>query len=164
MRYHCFKEFQNIPMGVVDEAKRANYELGHLPNQLKAPSSFNNSKIMSLLKTEFGQIGGMYIKNHAWSYYDWHIDMGRKCSLNWLLKTNTDAVTLYRERLEPDRKTSIIYNITPVEYCLYKPTLMEVTHEHCVINPSSEDRIIFSVSLNVEYDAVKEFLCSIKTI
>jgi hypothetical protein len=151
-------------MGIVNEAMRANYELGHLPNQLKAPSSFNNSQMMKQLRNEFGQVGGMYLKNHPWSYYDWHIDMGRKCSLNWLIKTTDTAQTLYRERLEPDRKTSIIYNIYPVEYCLYKPTLMDVTSEHCVINPSPDERIIFSLSLNVEFDVVKDFLCSIKTI
>ena len=73
------------------------------------------------------------------------------------MKTNPNARTLYRQKTGPERLTSIIYNIFPIEYVLYKPTIMETTTEHCVINPSDEERIIFSVSLDVPFDEVKEF-------
>jgi hypothetical protein len=159
MRYHCLKEFANIPFHVVEEAKRATYEMGRYPNVLKAGSSFNHSSIMKSLRKQFGDnVGGIYIKNNPWSFYDWHIDMNRQCSINWLLKTNSNALTLHREKTEPERLNSIIYNIFPVEYVLYKPTIMDTTVEHCVINSSDEERIIFSVSLDVPFNDVKGFL------
>jgi hypothetical protein len=158
MKYHCLTEYPNIPFNIVEEAKRATYEIGRFPNLLKAGSSFNHSPVIKSLRKRFGDtVGGIYVKNSPWSFYDWHIDMNRKCSINWLLKTNPNARTLYRQKTEPERLTSIIYNIFPIEYVLYKPTIMETTTEHCVINPSDEERIIFSVSLDVPFDDVKEF-------
>jgi hypothetical protein len=143
----------------LEEALRSKYIVGYKPNQLKAPSSFNNSRIVATLQAKFGKCGGVFIKNDPWSLYDWHTDIGRQCSLNWVLKANSRAVTLYRTLIEaPEGHRSITYNITEVDYTIGKPTLMDTTKEHCVINATDEERIIFSLSLDAPFNEVKEFL------
>ena len=98
------------------------------------------------------------MRNPPNSYYDWHTDIGRQCSLNWLIKTNDKALTLYRQHISaPEGNKSIMYDIQTVEYALYKPTLLDTTKEHCVINPSSEERIIFSLSIKAPFEQAKEF-------
>jgi hypothetical protein len=147
------------------EALHATYELSYKPNQLKAPSSFNSNPFIKMLQNKFGKCGGVYIKNAPWSYYDWHTDIGRQCSINWVIKTNARASTLYRTKIEaPDGQRSIMYDITEVNYTQFKPTILDTTKEHCVINPSDEDRIIFSLSIDAPFQEVKEYLCGLKLI
>jgi hypothetical protein len=92
-----YKPLYNLPQfpkNCIEEAINAKYEIGYKPNQLKAVSSFNNTSFVKLLKTTFGNCGGLYMKNTQMTIYDWHIYINRQCSLNWLLK-NTDGITLY---------------------------------------------------------------------
>jgi hypothetical protein len=147
------------------EAESATYDVWYKPNQVKAVSSFNNNKIVKMLQQRFGKCGGVFIKNNPWTVYDWHTDIGRQCSLNWVLKSNSRAVTLYRELIPaPEGHRSITYNITEVDYTIGKPTLMDTTKEHCVINASDEERIIFSLSIDAPFNEVKEFLCGLENI
>jgi len=143
----------------LEEALRSKYIVGYKPNQLKAPSSFNNSRIVATLQAKFGKCGGVFIKNDPWSLYDWHTDIGRQCSINWVLKTNSRATTLFRDHIPaPEGHKSLTYKITEVNYVVGKPTILDTTKEHCVINASDEERIIFSLSIDASFNEVKEFL------
>lgn len=101
------------------------------------------------------------MKNLPMSYYDWHIDLRRQCSLNWLLQ-NTKGKAYYRKNAnEAKGSKSITYQLIQVEYSLYKPTLLDVTKEHCVINDNDQDRIIFSMSIDAPFNEVYSYLSSL---
>ena len=87
------------------------------------------------------------------------MDKGRRCAINWVIKTNPKALTLFRDNAE----WQAIHKIEEVDYIMYKPTLINTMHRHCVINCYPEERIILSVSVNERYsfDEVKEFLQSL---
>jgi len=157
-----FHHLNNLPVinaRYVVEALHANYELSYKPNQIKASSSFNNNVLVKSIQNKFGKCGGVYIKNMPWSYYDWHTDIGRQCSINWVLKSSPTALTLFRNKIDaPEGMRSIMYDITEIDYVMFKPTLLNTTHEHCVINASDHERIIFSLSINAPFNDVKEFL------
>ena len=161
MNYYTLNNISECPS--LEEALRSKYIVGYVgkhlnqggSTMLKAPSSFNNSKIVATLQAKFGKCGGVFIKNEPWSYYDWHTDIGRQCSINWVMKTNSKAITLFRDYI-PHK--SLDYKITEVNYTIGKPTILDTTKEHCVINPSDEERIIFSLSLDAPFNEVKEFL------
>jgi hypothetical protein len=159
--FKTLSHLPEFPARCVEEALRAKYEVSYKPNQIKAPSSFNNTKFVKLLQSKFGRCGGVYMKNTPMTLYDWHIDIGRKCSLNWVLKNN-NATTLYRRHIAGDNgEKSLQYAIEEVMYELYKPTLLNVLEEHCVVNNTNEERIIFSLSIDAPYEEVSEFLSNL---
>jgi hypothetical protein len=52
-----------------------------------------------------------------------------------------------------------MYKLDPVRYVLYKPTALNVTNEHCVVNNSEHDRIILSLSVHEStYEQTVEYL------
>jgi hypothetical protein len=147
-----------FPEKYIKEAYTAKYTQMYSPDQLRAFSSFNNTKFVKMMQDKFGVRGGLYMKNTPMSYYDWHTDMGRQCSLNWLLQNNCGKA-FYRENINSSAGSkSITYNLTKIDYTLYKPTLLNVTKEHCVINDTTEDRIIFSMSIDVPFEEVLQYL------
>lgn len=166
MNYYCFEDSLEIDQVYVNEALAAQYTWSHRPHQLRAFSSFNNSNIVKRIREEFGSdIGGLYLKNLPSSYYDWHVDIKRQCSLNWLITPPNGSLTLYRKLIDPlEGNKSIMYETQIVKYVPYKPTLLDVTKEHCVINHSNSERIIFSLSMDIPFNTVKDFLCGIKNI
>jgi hypothetical protein len=153
----------------IKEAHNAEYTVSYNPNQLSAPSSFNTDSLLNKLRLKWKSIyntnltgRGVYIKNLPHSYYDWHTDIGRDCSINWVLKTNSKAVTLFREHIPaPVGSNSFMYDIEEIVYTLYKPTLLDTTKEHCIINPSNDERIIFSLSINAPFEQAKEFFSNV---
>lgn len=160
--YKTLYNLPQFPAQCIREATTAKYTQAYNPDQLRAFSSFNSTPFVANLQKEFGQCGGLYMKNLPMSYYDWHIDMGRQCSINWLLQ-NVGGSAFYREEVVPPRgKKSITYKLTKVEYQLYKPTILDVTRYHCVINDTQEDRIIFSLSINAPFSDVHKYLSSLE--
>lgn len=150
-----------FPQECIREAYTAKYTQTFNPDQLRAFSSFNNTQFVKDLESKFGKCGGLYMKNLPMSYYDWHIDMRRQCSINWLLK-NTGGRTFYRKNLNVLKgNKSITYRLTRVEYTLYQPTILDVTKEHCVINDNDEERIIFSMSVDAPYEEVYNYLSNL---
>lgn len=139
-----------FPDKCIKEAINAKYDQVYRPDLLRAFSSFNNTTFVKDLQRRFGKCGGMYLKNLPMTYYDWHIDMNRQCSINWLL-LNEGGSALYREHIPSTDGKSITYKISKVEYALYKPTMLDVTKEHCVINDTGEQRIIFSLSFDAPF-------------
>ena len=160
-----FAQLSNLPKFPehnIREALAATYTQTYSPEQLRAFTSFNNTKFAQTLKGKFGVRGGLYMKNTPMSYYDWHIDMGRQCSLNWLIQ-NTEGKAFYRQNINPARGAkSITYSLTQVQYTLYKPTLLDVTKEHCVINDTDRERIIFSMSIDAPFNDVLEYLSNLQ--
>ena len=81
-----------------------------------------------------------------------------------MIKTNNNAVTLFREldyENSIGRQSENLWKIQEVNYTLYRPTLLRTKESHCVINNSSEERIIISYGLSVSYDVAKEFLLTL---
>lgn len=159
-----FKTLYNLPdfpNTCVKESMNARYEQSYKPDQLRAFSSFNNTKFVKDLQNKFGKCGGLYMKNKPMTLYDWHTDIGRQCSVNWLI-LNEQGSAYYRDLIPAkDGFRSITYNLTAVEYKLYKPTILDVTKEHCVFNPTENDRIIFSLSIDAPFDDVYSYLSSL---
>lgn len=146
------------------EAKNAEYSCfvvekhsGKKPSSVQAPTSFENSKFIADLRDKFTNVRTHYLKFDAMTCYDWHTDMARNCSINFLLNDPEDSLTLFREPL-----AGINYQITRLKYNLFEPTLLDVKKTHCVINFSPEVRYVLTVgfTLDVTYDQVKQFLQS----
>ena len=111
----------------------------------KAKTTFTNSTFIQDLKQKLSpNIHACFFRNDPHSAYDWHTDSvgNRKCVINYLLSTNAGAMTLFRE---PTIRLN--YKIAECPYILYKPMLLNVELEHCVINNSPDYRYILSVSL-----------------
>jgi hypothetical protein len=162
-----FKVLSNLPQfpeHCIREAYTAKYSQVYSPDQLRAFSSFNNTKFVKVMQEKFGVRGGLYMKNTPMSYYDWHVDMGRQCSLNWVIKNNAGKA-FYRENINPSiGSKSITFNLTQVKYILYKPTLLDVTKHHCVINDTEEERVIFSMSIDAPFNDVSEYLSNLQIV
>jgi hypothetical protein len=68
-------------------------------------------------------------------------------------------ITSIPEAIPEINKRVVLYNVEEVVYNLYKPTLIDTTHEHCVINNSDESRIILSLTIwDTTYDEALFFL------
>ena len=151
----------------INEAEQADFKLTSYPNLYRADCSFFNMPFFKLLNDRFGECYAKYYLTPPNSFYDWHVDMNRYCVINWVIKTNKEARTYFREPIEeariPDRKP-IMYHLTEVDYRGAKPTLLDATYEHCVANNYNERRIILSMSLfkPTTYQEVLEFLKPLK--
>ena len=169
MKFCHLTQFPEMHLRYIKEALNAEYKVSYKPNQLSAPSSFNTDPFLHKLRLRWKGIygtdltgRGVYIKNLPHSYYDWHTDIGRECSINWVLKTNPKAMTLYRDHIPaPEGNNSFMYDIEEIDYTLYKPTLLDTTKEHCIINSSNDERIIFSLSINAPFEQAKEFFSNV---
>jgi hypothetical protein len=137
-------DFSILPDPMIQEALTGNYKKHQTPysfaanaNQMKASNFYKK------LEDSFGEINVDYLKNEPNSLYDWHVDYNRSCSINWVIQTNPKAVTLFRtNHLKP-----FFWDIEEVQYELYKPTVLDTTKSHCVINNYFEERIILSLSI-----------------
>jgi hypothetical protein len=109
---------------------------------IRAASSFSSTKFYSDLHKEFGDPFRVnFYKNNPNTVYDWHRDLDRKCSLNFLLTENPNYLTLSRTATN----NRLVWDITQCTYTPFYPALLNTEIEHCVINYSSETRYILSV-------------------
>jgi hypothetical protein len=117
---------------------------------------FSKSKFFNTLRGRFGWVEAVFLKNEPMSFYNWHIDKGRKCALNWPIQSSSDAFTFYRDSLE----ARPIHIMERVDYELFTPTLIDTTFRHCVLNNSMQERIILSIAISdrYSYKEVKQFL------
>jgi hypothetical protein len=145
----------------IQEALTSKFEIIKKPSALnRADSSFFRTNFSKLIDTTFGKCGSSFHKHPANAIYDWHVDYNRSCALIWVIQTNPKATTLYREAI-PDAK--LMYNITEVDYTIGKPTLLNTTYEHCVINNSNTDRITLNMSIfDTSYEQALEFFQNLK--
>lgn len=122
----------------------------------KRAALFHETEFCKLLKHRFGTIGAKYLKNAPNSFYDWHTDKIRNCSLNWIIKASSGAKTFYRDK----NHNKFFWNLEEVIYNVSCPTLLDTTQEHCVFNNSPDERTILSVSIldGQSYQDVLEFL------
>lgn len=175
-KFEYFYHFKNLPAlsdDIINEALNSEYFWSLKPNTFKCDAKlFKSSRFFKLLEEKFGWCNASYIKNFPFMLYDWHIDQSRSSSLNWVIKTNPKASTFYRDFYENDpfsKKISesgnrpLFWKLQEVDYTLYKPTILNTSMPHCVINNSSEERIILSVSVHTPpYNILKDFLCKLE--
>jgi hypothetical protein len=165
--YHHLPNLPLLPQKFIDEGLAANYPLKFLPTGYYSPSSFTQTNFVKRLEKEFGFCCSGFLKNLPNSYYDWHIDLDRYCAINWVIKTNPRAVTMYREIIPtpPEIKKKFLYNIFEVEYSLAAPTLLNTAEEHCVVNPHHEERIILTTIIKpAKFVDVRDFLSQLQII
>jgi hypothetical protein len=160
------KYFHRLDLPVLDdffiqESLTAKFEIIATPSSLnRANSSFFRTNFSKLIDSTFGKCGSSFHKHPAHSLYDWHIDNKRECAVVWVIQTDPQATTLYREAVT---NTRLMYNITEVDYTLYKPMLLNTKYEHCVINNSDTDRITLNMSIfNTSYKQALEFFQNLK--
>jgi len=151
-----------LPDHYINEGMAANFQLKFRPCSYRVRSSFFHSKLATMLRNKFGTCWAEYISFKAGSYYDWHCDFSRKCALNWLINTSPRSIAMYRELVltPPGTPTqTILFDMEEINYTLYHPVVLNTHHEHAVINPGPEDRILLSVTVeNVEYYELLEWL------
>jgi hypothetical protein len=170
MSNRYFYQLDNIPtLGekYINEGITGKYQLPppendniRTPRTIKAKTTFANSALVQDLQKNLSpNLHVCFIRNDPHSCYDWHNDSlvgNRKCVINYLLSAGTGAITLFRQPV-----SRITYKITECPYVLYTPMLLNVAHDHCVINNSTDYRYILSVSLpDVTFDQAVEFFKS----
>lgn len=167
-----FYHLTNLPplsSDLIEEGLNADYYWNLNPNTFKSDApSFKSTFFFKLLEKQFGICNASYIKNFPFMLYDWHMDQQRASSINWVIKTNPKASTFYRDYYEGDPfskkmaehgRRPLFWKLQEVNYTLFKPTILNTSVPHSVINNSSEERIILSVSVHsASYDNLKDFL------
>jgi len=176
--FKCFYnlvDFPELPEKYIEEAKNSKYQLRNTPTLYWADSTFYETSFFKILEKEFKECDVTYSMNPPNSSYEWHIDMERNVTINWVIKTNPEARTFFKEPITDDdwygftdngvpEKKPVICKLTELKYNSNKPTILDVTKQHCIYNNWSEERIILSLSVmgNTSYKEVVEFLQDIK--
>ena len=159
--YTCEKSAP-VDYKYVEEALACTYQKTHYPNVFRATTkcSFEYSEFFKKLKQDLNcHHRPLYLKWPANTLYDWHTDgWNRKVSLNIPLVSSDKSLTFCRT---PNDGT--FYNVYQVKYSMYLPTILNVKHEHCVINYSNEDRYVINISfLDTEYETVLEYFKNLR--
>jgi hypothetical protein len=166
---NCFYQLDHLPLlgkEFVNEGINGNFrsprpEIDGIrtTRTTKADTTFTNSKFIQDLKQKLSpNIHACFFRNDPYSLYDWHTDSvgNRKCVINYLLTDNIGSLTLFRKSV-----SRLNYQITECPYTLYRPMLLNVELEHCVINNSPNYRYILSVSLpDVNFEQAMDFFKS----
>lgn len=129
-------------------------------NTTQAPTTFETTRFMQDLRSEFGHARTHYLRVDGMHSYDWHTDSARKAAILFLLNDVGSAFTLFRQQID-ERNSRLIQ----VPYQVLRPTLLDVTVSHTVINLSNQPRYALTVGfdLDVTYQQVKEFLHKYRT-
>jgi hypothetical protein len=153
-----------LPQNILDDGLADGFEYIEGPYTLaKQAPSFHETAFYKLLETRFGEenCNCKYLKNPPNSYFDWHIDKFRKCALNYIVNTNSNAKTYFRTYLQ----NKFFFQLEEVIYSDQFPTLIDTKQEHCIFNDHPEERVIFTISiLNHSYQEVLTFLQSVEII
>ena len=162
----CYYQLDHLPLldtKYVNEGIHAEFQLPveeingiRTPRTIKATTTFVESTFAQDIRQQLSpNIHACFFRNNPRSLYDWHTDSTgkRKCAINFLLTESLGAMTLFRDPI-----SRLNYNIVECPYQLYKPVLLNVDREHCVINNSDQYRYVLSVSLpDVTFDQAVEF-------
>ena len=164
--YYCCEHLPEIDQSIVSEALATEYVKTSQPNEFVAPaiSSFAQTHFFNKLRADLKCSYPMYKKTPSNTLYDWHMDgkldnpNRRKCSINIPLMFAEHAGVFFRTARE-----GTFYDVHRAKYVLYKPTLLNVSHEHCVINDSDSDRIVLNLSINYfSYTDTVEYFKNLK--
>jgi len=151
-----------LPENIIADGLADGFEYTDLPfTYTKKDLAFHTTVFYKLLEKQFGKENcePKYLKNAPNSFYDWHTDKARKCALNYIVRTNSNAKTFYRTPLP----TKMFFELEEVIYSDQFPTLIDTTHEHCVFNNHPEERVILTISIwNHSYQEVLKFLQSVE--
>lgn len=156
-RFHKLSNLPKLPEKYFAEAFEAQYVHIEDPVSYSATcKEFSKSRFFNTLRGRFGWVDAAFLKNEPMSFYNWHIDKGRKCAINWPIQSTDSAFTFYRDSLE--RRP--LHFVERVDYELLTPTLIDTSFRHCVLNNSTEERIILSIAISdrYTYKDVKQFL------
>lgn len=162
-KYYHHLDLPDLPEKYITEAINSDYKLITKPRLYWADSTFNKTNFFKLLDLRFG---GCYVKYYFTppnALYNWHIDLNRHCAINWVVKNNAEARTLFREPIEEasgGMENPIFFHLDELKYRGHKPTLLNGTYSHCVTNNFPDSRIILSMSLfkPTKYEDVLTFL------
>ena len=101
-------------------------------------------------------------KFHANTYYAWHVDETRDCSINLVLKDSPKSAALF---LEGKAGNNSLYSICELHYPARHYTLFNTKVAHCVFN-LEEPRYLFTIgfhstmpgvsSRDINYRAIRE--------
>jgi len=171
-----FTHFPNLPClpdDVIQEALTIEYTILEHPHIIRSTAhKFKETEFFRKFSLAFDDCNASYMKFFPNSFYDWHIDRGRKCGINWVIKTNPRSSAFFRSHYNSGvlyhnrvaQKAPVLYwKLEEVDYTLYKPTLMNTDFEHCVVNNYPEERIILTLnSKDGTYSDIKEWLQNLK--
>jgi len=163
-KYFYHLDLPPLPNFFINEGITGDYAVTLRPNLYWCKSSFFTSDFFKLLQKEFGEenCSVKYYVNPPNSYYDWHKDLKRGFGINWVVKTNPHALTLYREPM-PLGDEKFMYNITEIDYRGFAPTIINGKVEHCVINNFNDTRYIMSLSVvGTPYEDALPFFKNLK--
>jgi len=160
--YYCFENYPTVHPSFMAEGLNAEYTEHFHPHDFRSKCSFEYTDFMQTLRENIGEVTALWIKNPPNTFYNWHIDKDiRKCSINFVIKQSDKSLALFRKPMY-DTQQIIYYKTQTVKYILGKPTILNVKKEHCVVNPSDEERII--LSLCVRQSSYEDTLAFMKTL
>lgn len=181
MKKDCYLHLSHLPLlddKFVDEAINATYtnieptgdmvelktKFNRWISSKSAYSSFKDTKFCKDLEAQFGQVVSHYAKFDPHSLYDWHTDTQRQCSINFLIRPVSNALTLFKYA-EVTKEHSLIYHLDECKYTPRVPVLFNSSVNHCVINLSDETRYLLTVNFgrSVTFYHVREFLQNYNT-
>lgn len=155
--FHHLTNLPKLPDFYAEEALSVEYQHLKYPRSYSAKSElFLKTKFCKVLFKSFGCVDARYLKVPGKTVYDWHIDNGRNCAINFPIINNSKAMTIYKEF---DKKQNF-FSCEEVDYTNFRPTILNTTYPHCVINTCSSERVILTVSVDKDalYEEVKLFL------
>jgi hypothetical protein len=171
MLKNSFFQFPHLPKldsKYVSEALNAKYILPEPEvNGIKtsratwAWSTFADTKFFQDLSAGINQpFTAVYYRFPAMSYYDWHTDRDRECSINFVLTDNPNYLTVFRAPTD----NRIIYDIRVCDYTVLEPVLFNTQISHSITNYSNQTRYILTLaSETASLTEVKDFLFSYQT-
>ena len=135
MNFYCLEHFPLLNQEYIQEGLSVEYKVYNSGayTDIRAKTSFEDSKLISTIRENLGDVTCMWAKYNPMTILDWHTDPGRKCSINIPIKANPTAKTFYRKRF-----AGAIFDLEEVKYILGKPTVMDVLKPHCVYNGCEE--------------------------
>ena len=169
----CFYHLSNFPLldqKYVEEGINAVYPNLPKPEDPEAPtpraitveSSFQNTVFFKNLEKQFGPMSCVYIRSYPMSTYDWHRDIFKMVTINFILHDVKDSLVLFRDKVYGVERMQ--YNIKPAVYTPLKPTILDTRLQHCVINLNNDYRYILNLGFldnKIYYKDVKNYLTNI---
>ena len=162
--YYKINNLPSLPEQFIKEGLESKFVYNPMPALYWAPCSFKDTEFCKKLEEKFGFVRVNFNMFPANSLYDWHTDSTRRCSVNWVLKTNPLAHTFYKEPIAEtviiEGQQTHVNHLFEVDYDLYNPVLLNTTKKHCVVNNFNDIRIIMSLSIfnDVSYEQMLEYL------
>jgi hypothetical protein len=176
--FYCLENFPDMEQEFVNQGLTTEYQLEKIrPRAILYRSIFppriENSHIYRYISERFDIQKAAWLMFPPKTNYNWHVDShgyktlsdssgdvskkGRNCAINIPIQVPDEAATYVGEPFfHPQGSTlpPVWYGIERVKYVIYKPTILNIQKEHCVINPTDSSRIVLSISLKEEYEEV----------